>query len=323
VVAAYDTSSVDAVERTEYWVDVISELFVPLAFRTSEPASFHGSLRAGSIGPIHLCWVEASAHTVERTQKLAANTEGSIYKLSMMAAGEGLIVQDKREAVLGPGDFAIYDCSRPYTMVGHDDFRMLVCMLPRDIVGISPDRLSRITATRMPGRSGIAWAMAPFLTRIAVLATRDETLPDEPQVVQSVIELVESLCGSVISSDRARAVPPRSQLMLQIRAYVDAHLGDPQLNPAQIANAHYISKRYLYKILESEETTVSRWIRDRRLERCRADLADPARRDETVTSIGARWGITDSGHLSRIFHETFGCTPTDYRAEMLESAQAH
>lgn len=318
----YDTSSVDAVERTEYWIDVTSKLFVPLAFRPREPASFHGSLRAGSIGPIQLCWVEANAHTVERTRKLAANTEGSLYKLSLMAAGEGLIVQDKREAVLAPGDFAIYDCSRPYTIVGNDSFRMLVCMLPRDIVGITPERLAGITATRMPGGRGIAWAMAPFLTRVAVLATRDETLPDEPQVVQGVVELVESLCGSVIGHDRAHPVPSRSQLMFQIRAYVDAHLGDPQLNPAQIADAHYISKRYLYKILESEGITVSRWIRERRLERCRADLADPARRDETVTSIGARWGITDSGHLSRIFHETFGCTPTDYRAEMLGSPQA-
>lgn len=317
---AYDTSSVDAAERAEYWIDLTSELFVPLTFRPREPASFHGSLRAGSLGPIQLCWVEASAHTVERTRKLAANTEGGVYKLSLMAAGEGLIVQDNREAVLRPGDFAIYDCSRPYTIVGDDRFRMLVCMLPRDIVGISPTRLAPITATRMRGDRGIAWAMAPFLTRIAVLATRDEAVPDEPRVVESVVELVESLCGSVIGADRACLVPPRSQLMLQIRAYVDAHLGDPQLNPAQIADAHYISKRYLYKILEAEGITVSRWIRERRLARCRADLANPACRDETVTTIGARWGITDSGHLSRIFRESFGCTPTEYRAEMLGSS---
>ncbi len=232
-----------------------------------------------------------------------------------------MVVQDRREAVLRPGDFAIYDTSRPYTIVGGDAFRMLVCMLPSDIVGLSPERLAGITATRIPGGEGIAWAMVPFLTRLAALATRDETLPDEPRIVESVVELVESLCESIIGGADPRSAAPRSQLLLQIRAYVDAHLGDPELSPAKIAEAHFISKRYLYKLFESEGITVSRWIRERRLERCRTDLANPARREETVTNIGARWGITDSGHLSRIFRETYGCAPTEFRAEMLGSAK--
>ena len=317
----YDTATVGPGERAEYWIDVTSELFVPLACRPDQPSNFHGTIRAGAIGPVQLCWVEASPHTVERTPKLAANTQAGHYKLSLMAAGESLVVQDRREAVLRPGDFAIYDCSRPYTIVGGDSFRMLVCMLPSEIVGLSPERLAGITATSIPGGEGIAWAMVPFLTRLAALATRDEALPDEHRVVESVVELVESLCESVIGGAEPRSAAPRCQLQLQIRAYVDAHLGDPALTPDKIAEAHYISKRYLYKLFELEGITVSRWIRERRLERCRADLANPALREETVTNIGARWGITDSGHLSRIFRETYGCAPTEFRAEMLGSAK--
>jgi AraC-like DNA-binding protein len=319
-VVAYDTSRVGPGERAEYWIDAVSNLFVPLSCRPHQPSSFHGTIRAGAIGPVQLCWVQASPHTAERTPILAANTQAGYYKLSLMADGESMVVQDSREAVLRRGDFAIYDPSRPYTIVSGDSFRMLVCMLPSDIVGLSPERLAGITATRIPGGEGIAWAMAPFLTRMAALATRDEPLADEHRIVESVVELVESLCESIIGGADPRSAAPRSQLLLQIRAYVDAHLGDPELSPAKIAEAHFISKRYLYKLFESEGITVSRWIRERRLERCRTDLANPARREETVTNIGARWGITDSGHLSRIFRETYGCAPTEFRAEMLGSA---
>lgn len=41
-----------------------------------------------------------------------------------------------------------------------------------------------------------------------------------------------------------------------------------------------------------------------------------------MTSIGARWGITDSGHLSRIFRDAYGCAPTEYRDGMLGTPQA-
>jgi AraC-like DNA-binding protein len=77
----------------------------------------------------------------------------------------------------------------------------------------------------------------------------------------------------------------------------------------------HVSTRYLHRLFADEGSTVSGWIRQRRLEGCRRDLADPSRCDETVTSIGSRWGLTSSAHLSRLFREAYGVSPTEYRAE--------
>ena len=112
-----DTATVPAGDSADLWVETVSELIVPLECAPHHGATFHGRLRAGSLGPVQLCGLEASAHTVKRTPRLAANTQGDQYKLSLVLGGEALIVQDAREAVLRPGDFAIYDCSRPYTFV--------------------------------------------------------------------------------------------------------------------------------------------------------------------------------------------------------------
>jgi AraC-like DNA-binding protein len=309
-----DTATVPARDRADLWASVTSEMFVPLECTPHDPATFNGRLRAGGVGPLALCSLEVRPHTIRRTPRLIANTRGDQYKFSLMLGGEALIVQDRREAVLRPGDFAIYDCSRPYTIVGGDPFRMLICMLPHDVIGLAPERMARLTATRIAGRDGLGWAMAPFLKRLADLAVRDEIGADQHRIVESVVDLVESLCAG-LTSDSATPGASRAELMLRIRAYVEAHLGEPDLSPTQIAAANYVSKRYLHKLFEAEGVSVSRWIRRRRLEHCRHDLADPQRRDHTVTSIGVQWGLVDSAHFSRLFREAYGCTPTEYRRQ--------
>jgi AraC-like DNA-binding protein len=312
-----DTSSVPVEDRAELWVTASSELFVPLECRPHDRASFGGLLQAGVVGPLALSRLEVSPHTIRRTAALAADTDGDRYKLSLLLAGQALVVQDGREAVLRPGDFALYDCSRPYTLEGTGDFRMIVCMLPRASLGIEPARVGRMTATRIRGDGGIAWAVAPFLERLAGLAIRGDVLEARDRVVESVVELVESLCASAIESDMGHGPSSRAELLLRARAHAQSRLGDPSLVPGEIAAAVHVSKRYLHRLFEEDGSTVSGWIRQLRLEACRRDLADPSRRGETVTSIGARWGLTNPAHLSRLFRDEFGVSPTEYRAEQL------
>ena len=104
------------------------------------------------------------------------------------------------------------------------------------------------------------------------------------------------------------------ELMLgRVKAYIEAHLGDPDLSPARIAEANSISVRYLYKLFEREETAVSEWVRHRRLDRSRRDLADPALSHETIIAIASRLGWASAAHFSRLFHATYGCSPREYR----------
>ena len=311
-----DTSSVPAEDRADLWVTAASELFVPLECRPHDPASFRGLLQAGTVGPLALSRLDVSPHTIRRTRALAAETSGDRYKLSLLLRGQALIVQDGREAVLQAGDFAIYDCTRPYTIEGAEGFRMLVCMLPRESLCLAPERVARMTATRIRGDSGIAWALAPFMERLADLAIRGEVSTGHDRVVESVVDLVESLCASVIGGDQHRATS-QTVLLLRARAHAESRLGDPSLTPGEIAAALHVSKRYLHRLFENDRTTVSGWIRRRRLEACRCDLGDPALRGETVTSIGARWGLTNPAHLSRLFREAYGLSPTEYRSQHL------
>lgn len=82
------------------------------------------------------------------------------------------------------------------------------------------------------------------------------------------------------------------------------------MTPASISAACYISTRYLHKIFEREGTTVTGWIRMRRLEKISRDPADPRLADQPVGDIGARWGLVNPSQLAalprRVQHFTAG-----------------
>lgn len=59
--------------------------------------------------------------------------------------------------------------------------------------------------------------------------------------------------------------------------------------------------------------TVVRVIWDRRLERCREEIADPAMALRSITEIAHDWAFSDSQHFSRAFKQRFGMTPREYR----------
>jgi AraC-like DNA-binding protein len=116
--------------------------------------------------------------------------------------------------------------------------------------------------------------------------------------------------------DRSGEVPPDTSqraLVLRVRAFIEGRLADPDLTPATVARAHHVSLRSLYKLFEGEPTSVAGVIRERRLERARRDLLDPALAARPVSAIAARWGLTNPAHFSRAFRAAYGASPAEYR----------
>lgn len=97
-----------------------------------------------------------------------------------------------------------------------------------------------------------------------------------------------------------------------IQNYILKNLQDPELSVRQIANDNGISVRYVHSLFSPLGTTVSQWILERRLERCRDALG--ARRDSrgVVKDVAFQWGFNDASHFSRVFKKRYGVTPLEY-----------
>nr|WP_237528273.1 helix-turn-helix domain-containing protein [Streptomyces sp. SID337] len=140
------------------------------------------------------------------------------------------------------------------------------------------------------------------------------------RLTHTLVDLVGHLAAQHLDSDLSLPAESRTRaLLLQVQSHVRRHLRDPGLNPDSIAAAHHISTRYLHRLFQEQGVTVSAWIRQLRLERCRRALANPALAAVPVGAIAARWGFTRPAVFTRAFRAAYGLTPSEVRARALLS----
>jgi AraC-like DNA-binding protein len=295
--------------------EAVTASFVPLDVSRVGNDPFWGRLRTVDVAPVHVSEVSASQHIVERTPLLLENGEPAYYKASLQVSGTGLLVQDGREALLQPGDLAIYDTGRPYSLLFENDMRMLVLMFPREHLGLPPTAIKELTAHRFSSDDGLGAIIIPFLQNVSQNLDRLGGLTG-PRLVNSAIDLITTMFANELDFD-ADPGDSHQLLMQQIRRYIELNLGSPELGPAQIAAAHFISTRHLHGLFRQKGTTVSTWIREQRLEKCRRDLIDPLNAHLSVGAIAARWGFIEAAHFSRVFKAAYDAAPSELRAQML------
>jgi AraC-like DNA-binding protein len=131
------------------------------------------------------------------------------------------------------------------------------------------------------------------------------------RLAQHIVGLMALMCSEWGPPE---ALPAHSHRLLeQAKEYIELNLADISLTPDLVAAALHVSTRTLHRLFESDGHTISGWIRLRRLEHCRAELADLVSDTSPVSSIGAKWGLWDAAHFSRLFKSSYGMPPRAYR----------
>ncbi|MFD4196857.1 AraC-like ligand-binding domain-containing protein [Amycolatopsis thermoflava] len=307
-----DTQLVDADDRFDAYRETVSKTFVPLRpCPSTHPGGFECRLDSHSLGMVQISTIKATPHAVVRTPAAARRSGEAFFKLGLQMSGTARLEQDERQATLGPGEFAIYDTTRPYRLEFLSDYHIVVVMFPRSLLRLPAGRLGSITARSVSGRTGLGALLSPLLAGLEPgfgAGTKAGA-----HLGDAVLDLIAA-CFSAGDGEAAAPVSRRHELIAGVRSHIEAHLSDPALDVASIAGALHISTSYLQKLFASESSSVAAYIRERRLDRCRRDLADPANCHRSAAAIASRWGLHDASHFSRLFRQTYGMTPGEYRA---------
>lgn len=294
------------------WKKLISNTFVPLEATPVRSGAFDGRISGRQMQDVGIMRLEAGAQTVSRSPELIAHGGTGHYKLSLQLSGTALLLQDGREAVLQAGDVAIYDTQRPYTLTFEQSFESLVLIFPQHLLGLSTDDVAELTAVRMGKGNHLAESVAPFVASIAQQLP-DLKSPIGHRLALNIVDLLSTMLADEIYSDTNLHTDNNARMLRRIQHHIEANLADPTLGPESIARAHHIATRTLHKTFASSGLTVAGWIRERRMEQCRRDLTDPLREHVPVGEIGARWGLVDAAHFSRVFRTSYGVSPSQYR----------
>ncbi|MDO8290486.1 MAG: acetamidase/formamidase family protein [Parvibaculum sp.] len=191
--------------------------------------------------------------------------------------------------------------------------RMVIVYIPRS--AFRPRLMAPLPTKviHLSGRAGIGHVLAGFLASVS--EALEDLSVDQLRPIE--MALPEFLMAGIFKQADTRALGGaagvRAALLHRVCQTVEAQLGDPDLSLTQIAESHGISPRYVQKLFENVGQSFTRYIRYRRLERCRYDLESPIHNQLSISDICFRWGFNDAAHFSRAFRDQYNISPREYR----------
>ncbi|MET0821073.1 MAG: helix-turn-helix domain-containing protein [Aeromicrobium sp.] len=309
------TDHIDESDRFDFWVDEISRMMLlSLDTRPGPPHTFFGVARGCDLGDLQLNVLDAGPMQVAHGFHPSHRDDGDQYKLVLQVSGTAMVEHDGVESTLTAGDMVLCDTSRPYTFTYDAAFRTAMVLLPRTAIPLQPSALRTLTGRRIAAQTGTGQTVAALVTSLT-----SQTGAVSDTAAGRLADGTKSMITALLAEQLTEIAPLMSSpaIMVRAREHIERHLSDEELSPDAIAEALGISRRYLFKLFADEGTTVSAWIRKRRLERCALDLVDPVTKHQQIGLIAARWGLVDGRHFSRLFRAEYACTPREYRGQAL------
>ncbi len=222
------------------------------------------------------------------------------FSLFAVRAGKVGIAQGENRTLVGPGEIALYDHARPFTLELPMGLRAMHVSIPRPLLTARVPTALDLTARSLRNQlSRMARKMVWELMQLKV--------PSNSAAARRLCASTIDLIAAAFEWEWMERPEAGSRLIEQIKHFMRANLHDAELNVETIANANGISPRTLYRLFAAEGSTPMRWLWKQRLDASYAALSeDPAAR---VTDVALSHGFNELSHFSRLFKNEFGRAP--------------
>ena len=312
MVESFSTLDVARQERLEFWREMVRRHFVPLDIQPLADGDFDGTVRLRAIGELDAARVRAHPMLATRTDKHIRRATGDEYFIGLHLHGLAVAEQDGRVAHLRPGDFALFDSTRPYRIAfrAAGSFDHLIIRIPRVQLDARVSRLDRVTALTVKAGSVAGRLAAPALASLIALEGSAPFVDPILDLVSTAISQAAGVTGPV---------SPQQRTLAEIKRYTLARLASEALSPAAVAHACFVSPRHLHRLFQREGTTFGSFVKEARLRRIRRDLADPVLANLTIAEIGRRHGYHHPAALTRAFTQRYGTGPRAFRRSQTRS----
>jgi AraC-like DNA-binding protein len=209
----------------------------------------------------------------------------------------------RREA----GDVTISDYARPFHSVA-TDYKILIVHLARESV---PAALLALEPHGLlfPRGSGAARLIGAAMQELYAQAD-DLTVSEAEAAIEGIVALTTAFARARLAGDETDHVKSRRRAALD---YIDAHLGNAQLGPDEIADAANLSRASLYRLLAAEGG-IRAVLLKRRLDEALRLMLDDNKGERSLKKIVKCCGFGGTSQFSRAFRARFGVPPRQYRA---------
>lgn len=298
-------------QRIDFWREMILRLFADVEISAVQKADFFGRVRQRKCDTLRISEIHAAEQAVNRRYRHARSEYEDKYFAVLMLEGSQSIEQDGKIVTLRPGDFALYDATRPHHLHFGNSWREIVVSIPRVTLNQLVVGVDSRTASPINTDGGVGTVMRAFLEGMSAQinhVAEDEMLRLSDVAITLIAMTVGSLQRNDIAQSRLKVLT-----LLRVKGFIQEHLQDPELRPQMVERAIGISARYINRLFEAENTSLMRYIWHLRLERCAEELANTHSSVLRVSDVAMKWGFNDMSHFSRVFKEHFNASPRAWR----------
>ena len=313
------TASVGEVHRREWLQDMITREYTKVEIIPHINIDLFNETSLYALDKLRLSKVRSNALTIKRKKHEPLHVSQDNYLGVILLTGSYRLEQAGREVCLKPGDMTIYDATRPHQIDCSQNLSKLIMTIPRAMMHARLPSVEHCTALRIPGNKGVGAVTANFIHNLLLQIDNINGCTLSTLSEQSLDLFTLSL--SSINPQSYVLSRSRSTALQSIKDFVESHLTDPILNTAMVIAGTGFSARYINDVLNDIDTSLMRYILQRRLERCGKDLLSLLHTSQNISEIALNWGFNDMSHFSRTFKHKYGCTAKEYRQDHAITSQ--
>lgn len=295
------------------WRSLVEDSVLPFSMELPHGRSFRGSVRSSSLFDLSFFSMMSQLHAAHRTDVHIRATPREELIVSFQRTGTLHLTQNGRRARVTPGTFVTFSSFDPVEIEGSDDYTSLCVKVPLSRFRDTPEQLREMTVRTFSADEGLAPAVWTMIDQLEG-GIGHTSAASGAKISHHVIGLLEHMFHQQLGEPDVPDETSSEAILGNCQRYIESHLRDPDLTPRRVAEANFISTRYLHLLFEQTDTTVSAHIREQRIERVRDDLLDPRLSGCSIEALARKWGFLNVSHFGQLFKKTTGYSPGQYRS---------
>ncbi|SDS87653.1 acetamidase/formamidase family protein [Bradyrhizobium canariense] len=310
---AFTSESYSENDRIEAWQDVLGGFGLRSAPMSAKHGEHATALSRASLDGVALMRFAAGPQVFSPLPRRAD------LPIALMPAEDGAVLKTGGSPQTVPaGRIILLPRQSDWHVTFHRDMRAIVLSVTAESFGGRKISLPECRDAIIVASGGLADVLR------STLEAASESLENLSSDAWNAIRL--SLAEMLLTLSRQKlstapdtvGIGTQAALLHRIYDAIERKLGDPDITPARIAQMEGISERYLQKLFEGTGDNFTHYLRERRLQRCWADLANAAEAHRSVSEIAFSCGFSDAAHFSRSFRDRFGLSPRAFRQQEIK-----
>jgi AraC-like DNA-binding protein len=309
-----DTATVAPEHRVSAFRAAFDQASVPCRIEHLDPdEQVRSRMHLWHFGSASLFTTDASGFRLVRTPRHVRMESPAVVALAVQTRGDGRFRQFGTDSLVRAGELMLSDLTAPYEFSWTGSGGSRAFQIPYERLGL-PQVVVRTGGPRLR-TSPLHDLVRDHLERLAAGADEFSADPGAAALGSATVELVRALLVSAAGRDDLAGPVREETLVTRVRAYASQHLGDRALTPGELAAAHNVSVRRLYKAFADAGLSLEQWIIGQRLEAARAALVSPSGLRRSIEATARSCGFDSPSHFARRFRRAYGTTPREWQQQ--------